>query len=93
MDNTTGNSNIALGKGALRYNSTGNYNTAIGYNVRSGNFSNSIILGRDATATANAQIVLGSSGTPVGPVTTESCSSTKTLTVRLNGANYKLLLA
>jgi hypothetical protein len=65
----------------------------LGYSVQSGNFSNSIILGRGAIATANCQLVLGSSGTPVGPVTTESCSSTKTLTVRLNGANYKLLLA
>jgi hypothetical protein len=57
------------------------------------NFSNSVILGACATATANNQFVLGSTGLPVGPVNTESCTSTKTLSIRLNGADYKILLA
>jgi len=90
--NTEGNNNVALGSNALRYNTTGNTNVALGYNVQSGDFSNSVILGNGATATANSQFVLGSAGTPIGPVTTESCTSTKTLTIRLNGADYKILL-
>jgi hypothetical protein len=65
---------------------------ALGSNVQSGDYSNSIILGKDAVATANNQLVLGSSGTPLGATATESCSSNITLSVRLNGADYKLLL-
>jgi hypothetical protein len=43
-------------------------------------------------ATANGQFVLGSSAIPIGPITTESCTSNKTLEINLNGSLYKLLL-
>jgi hypothetical protein len=90
--NTTGGDNIALGYRSLQYNTTGGKNVALGYNNQSGNFSNSIILGVSATATANNQLVLGSLTTPLNTVATESLTSNRTLTIRLNGEDYKLML-
>jgi hypothetical protein len=82
-----------LGQNVLSGNTTGCNNVALGFNVQSGNFSNSIILGYNAVATSNCQFVLGSSGMPIGPINTESCTSTRTLNIRLNGTDHKILLA
>jgi hypothetical protein len=49
---TTGDYNVAIGAASMSSHTTGNYNTAVGYGTVSGNFSGSVILGRDATATA-----------------------------------------
>jgi hypothetical protein len=89
----TGSANVAIGRNALSANDTGNNNTAIGYYTVSGNFNGSVILGYQATATANNQFVVGSSGTNAGAVTTESLSSTKTWSVVINGVAQKILLA
>jgi hypothetical protein len=91
--NATGYNNVAMGQNSLFSNTAGNFNVALGYSVQSGNFSNSIILGRGATATGNNQFVVGSAGTNVGSFTTESCSSTQTWTVEINGVTKKILLA
>lgn len=91
--NTTGDKNVSIGHQGLIDNVTGNANTAIGNQTQSGNFSNSIILGSNATATGNNQIVIGSNSVPVGPVTNEVSGSTKTLTVIINGVQQKILLA
>jgi hypothetical protein len=64
----------------------------LGHNSNSGNYSNSIILGNGAAATANNQLVLGSSGIPLNTVATESLASNRTLTIQLNGEDYKLML-
>jgi len=92
-DNQSGSSNIAIGRNAISGNQVGNNNTAIGYYTVSGDFSGSIILGYQATATNNNQFVVGSVGTPSGAVTTESLSSTKTWSVIINGVAQKILLA
>lgn len=92
-DNTSGNNNVAIGHGALYNNITGSNNTAIGYDVLSGNFNGSVILGKDATATASNQFVVGSTGTNAGSVVTESNSSTKVWNVIINGVAQKILLA
>ena len=91
--NTTGNNNVALGRNALRYNTTGGLNVGIGYNVQTGGFTASVILGAAAAATGNNQFVVGSCNQNAGTVTTESCSSTSTWTVRINGLERKILLA
>jgi hypothetical protein len=62
----------------------------LGRNSSTGNFSGSVILGKEATATANNQFVVGSTGTNAGAVTTETISADTTWTVRINGANYKI---
>lgn len=86
VDNTAiGNAALAQGAGL-----TGNYNSALGAGTGSSGFSGSVILGVNATATANNQFVVGSSGTNSGAVTTETISPNRTWTVRINGANYKI---
>ena len=92
-DNQSGSSNVAIGRDAISGNQVGNNNTAIGYYTVSGDFSGSVILGYQATATNNNQFVVGSVGTPSGAVTTESLSSTKTWSVIINGVTQKILLA
>ena len=85
--------NVALGNDALYSNTTGNYNVALGFNVQSGDYSGSVMLGASAAATANGQLALGSSTYPLGPVVSEvSASSTHTFAINLNGNTYRLLM-
>jgi len=77
----------------LLNNTTGSSNTSIGQGTVSGNFSGSVIIGRDATATANNQFVIGSSAYNAGSVTAESNLSTNVWNVIINGVARKILLA
>ena len=88
--NTAGNYNVAVGYSALNTASTGSYNVALGYAADSGGFSESVILGRSAAATASNQFVVGSSSYNVGAVTTETITADKTWTVKINGTDYKI---
>jgi len=90
---TTGPMNTAIGNYSLWLNTTGANNSALGYNTQSGNFSGSVIIGKDATATANNQFVIGSTGTNAGSVTTEVNASTQVWNVIINGVARKILLA
>jgi hypothetical protein len=90
--NTSGQANVAVGTYCTNGNTTGSGNTAIGYGCSSGNFSSSLILGRDATATANNQAVFGSAGHNAGALTSEVVVSDATWTVIINGVQYKILL-
>ena len=92
QNNSTNYANVAVGYASLKTNSLGNNNSALGYNTSSGGYSDSVILGKAATATANGQFVLGSAGTPIGPVATETKAVNRTLEINLNGALYKLLM-
>jgi len=51
-----------------------------------------LILGYQATATADNQFVVGSSTSNVGAIATEIIIADRTWTVRINGANYKIPL-
>jgi trimeric autotransporter adhesin len=66
--NTTGSFNTALGLSSLSANTTGSSNTAVGISTSSGNFNASVILGREATATASNQFVVGSASYVAGAV-------------------------
>lgn len=88
-----GNNNVAIGYQSLRLNTTATNNTAVGTNTASGNFSGSVILGNEATATADNQFVVGSSGTNAGTVTAEVNLSTNVWNVVINGVARKILLA
>jgi hypothetical protein len=90
--NTTGGNNTAIGFQALLNNTTGNSNTALGVFTDSGNFSQSVIIGYLATATANNQFVVGSVGINAGAVTTEALVPTKAWAVKINGVDYKIPL-
>lgn len=93
LQNTTSSNNTAIGISALSANTTGEGNSALGANVNSGNFSHSVILGREATATASNQFVVGSTSYNAGAVTTASAAQTKTWDVIINGVAQKILLA
>jgi hypothetical protein len=90
--NTTGSENTAVGQNALAVNTTGASNTAVGYGAVSGNFSGSVILGKNATATAANQFVVGSVGTVAGTVVTAAQAQTKYWNVVINGVPQKILL-
>lgn len=91
--NTTGTNNSAFGESALANNTTGSFNTALGFNTQSGNFSNSVILGAAATATASNQFVVGSAAYNAGAVTAEVNASANVWNVVINGVARKILLA
>jgi hypothetical protein len=91
--NTTGLANTAIGLDALLGNTTGDNNTALGISTDSGNFDASIILGRDATATASNQFVSGSVSYPAGAVSVAAAAQTRTWDVIINGVAHKILLA
>ena len=104
-----GNSNIAIGNNAAydlyagsfnvvianeEYSlQDGNGNVAIGHLVDTGNNSHSVILGREAAATASNQFVVGSSSYDAGAVATETNTSSKVWNVVINGVEQKILLA
>ena len=93
QSNTTGSLNTAIGTRALLSNISGQGNTAIGVDTSSGNFSNSVIIGRDATATANNQFVVGSASVNAGSVAAEVNTSANVWNVVINGVARKILLA
>jgi len=90
--NSSGANNTGVGTRVLYDNATGSDNTAVGYLADSDGFSGNVILGREATATANNQFVVGSSGTNAGTITTEAVTSDATWEVVINGTTYKVLL-
>jgi len=93
LQSTTSSNNTAIGVSALSANTTGEGNSALGANVNSGNFSHSVILGREATATASNQFVVGSTSYNAGAVATAAAAQTKTWDVIINGVAQKILLA
>jgi hypothetical protein len=74
-------------------NTTGSSNISIGRGTDTGNYSNSIIMGRNATATGNNQFVIGSAAYNNGYVGTGVYSSTRYWNVIINGVAEKILLA
>jgi hypothetical protein len=90
---TTGGFNIGIGERAGESNTTGIYNICIGAQTQTGNFSNSVILGRSATATASNQFVVGTATYNVGAVVTQVNASSKYWEVVINGVTQKVLLA
>jgi hypothetical protein len=93
QSNTTGFENVAIGLNSLAANTTGVGNTAIGASTDSGNFNESVILGKNATATGNNQFVIGSVLVNAGAVTAEVNASSNVWNVVINGVARKILLA
>ncbi len=90
---STGSLNTAVGSAALSDNTTGASNVAMGWLTASGNFSGSVILGNQATSTANNQFVIGSTGYNAGSVVAEVNASANVWNVVINGVARKILLA
>jgi hypothetical protein len=85
--------NTAIGSGSLSDNTIGAYNSSLGANTLSGDFSGSVILGADAAATGDNQFVVGSATYNAGSVTAESNVSANVWNVIINGVARKILLA
>jgi hypothetical protein len=90
--NIIGTHNTAVGESSLDF-STGSSNSALGAGCRTDGNSGCVLLGRNARATADNQFVVGSTTTNAGTVTTEANTSTKVWNVKINGVDYKILLA
>lgn len=93
--NTTGANNTSIGYRSLTGLTTGSNNTAIGVraDVISPTISGSIMIGFQATSTANNQFVVGSSTTNAGAVVAGVNTSTQYWDVIINGVAQRILLA
>jgi hypothetical protein len=89
---TGGGDNVAIGYQSLTANYVGFNNTAIGSLTKSNRFSNSILIGKGAEASGNNQIVFGSSGTTVGPVSNYGFELSNIWKVKVNGTDYQIPL-
>jgi hypothetical protein len=89
---TTGELNIGIGTSVMNSCNTGSNNIVIGNYSTSLNYSNSVIIGRDAAPTANNQFIVGSTTYNVGAVTTEALTVTKAWKIKINGIDYKIPL-
>jgi len=92
--NGTGQNNIGIGQLAGENVGAANFSIAIGSGTQINGYSNSIILGQNAAATASNQLVIGSQfpGENIGTIATEALIPTISWTVRINGVNYKIPL-
>ena len=93
QSSATCSNNTAIGYNAATTNILGANNTAIGTSTSTGDFSGSVIIGKDATATASNQFVIGSSTTNAGTVVTAAQTQTKYWNVIINGVAQRILLA
>lgn len=83
--------NIIIGHNSLKANTSGMI--AIGNDCTTTVSGSGLAIGHGAAITSNGQIAIGSVTTPLGTVTTETVSSTRTWTVTINGVARKILLA
>jgi hypothetical protein len=92
LSSSTAGNNIAIGYRSM-VTDNGSSNTAVGTETFAGGFSGSVILGREAAATASNQFVVGSASYNAGAVnSTTDVPATFLWSVRINGTNYKILM-
>jgi hypothetical protein len=91
--NVSGFGNTSIGYSASSTATGGSLNTVIGRSADPANFSQSVVLGAYATATASNQFVVGSTTYNAGAVTAQVNTSTKYWSVVINGVTQKVLLA
>jgi hypothetical protein len=103
LGTAVGSNSIAIGSGSRSTSfsivlgnstsSTGASCIAIGHGAGTANFTSSIAIGRGATATANNQFVIGSATNNAGTVANLPAAQTHYWTIKINGTDYKVLLA
>jgi hypothetical protein len=64
----------------------------LGYDASTADFSGSVILGKQAVATANNQFVVGSAGTNAGTITVGVLAPSSYWNVVINGTACRLLI-
>ena len=89
LDNSTGSYNTAAGSYALNNNTTGAYNTAVGFgaDVGSGTFTNATAIGAYAVAGASNALILGGTGTYAVAVGIGTGIPTNVLTIVQGGGS------
>jgi hypothetical protein len=93
-DLASGSYNTAVGAQTGGFLSTsGSGNSIFGYRATNAGFDECVVLGANAAATANNQFVVGSASNNAGTVVAGSNTSTAYWTVKINGVDYKILLA
>jgi hypothetical protein len=85
------NNNILIGHNCISANDTSG-TIAIGNNITA-SATSGLALGHGAAITSVGQVAIGSAASPLGTLTTETVSSTRTWTISLNGVTRKILLA
>jgi hypothetical protein len=103
LGTAVGSNSIAIGSGSRSTSfsivignatsSTGASCVAIGHGAGTANFSSSIAIGRGAAATGNNQFCIGSPTNNAGTVTLGAAAQTHYWTIKINGTDYKVLLA
>jgi hypothetical protein len=93
-DLSSGSYNTAVGAQTGGFLSTsGSSNSIFGYQATNAGFDGCVVLGAEAAATANNQFVVGSASTNAGTVVVGANTSTQYWNVKINGVDYKILLA
>lgn len=93
-DLASGSYNTAVGAQTGGFLSTsGTGNSIFGYRATNAGFDGCVVLGAEAAATANNQFVVGSASTNAGTVVVGANTSTAYWNVKINGVDYKILLA
>ena len=89
---TSSNRNTLIGYNACSTSTIGDNNSVLGAQTDNGNFSGCVILGREATATASNQFVVGSASTNAGAVDTNAFTQDSRWKVKINGVDYYIAL-
>ena len=93
-DLASGSFNTAVGAQTGGYLSTsGSFNSIFGFRATNAGFDGCVVLGCRAEATANNQFVVGSASTNAGTVVDGANTSSQYWNVKINGVDYKILLA
>jgi hypothetical protein len=91
---TSGSGNVALGTSAMQNITTGNNNIFIGKAADAlGGITGTIVIGSEAQASADNQLVIGSGSYPVGTFTPYTGAAFETWEIIVNGNPVKLMVA
>ncbi len=85
---TTSSGNIGIGTNAGSDNTIGINNILIGGSTTTQDFNNSVIIGNNAQATTDNQLVIGTLADPVGTITASVPTPDNQWLVNINGRNY-----
>jgi hypothetical protein len=92
-DLASGSYNTAVGAQTGGISTSGSGNSIFGYRATNAGFDECVVLGANAAATANNQFVVGSASNNAGTVVSGSNTSSQYWAVKINGVDYKILLA
>ncbi len=91
---SSGSGNVALGMSAMQNITTGNNNIFIGKSADAlGGITGTIVIGSEAQASADNQLVIGSGSYPVGTFAPYTGAAAETWEIIVNGNPVKLMVA